>query len=123
MVGKWHLGSTEAQHPMSRGFDEFFGFLHGGNLYLDPLEQPGVHFIERGPEGEVGASTAARSTRSCAAASRSKSRRYLTDAFTREAVSFIDRHQQRAVLPLRRVQRAAHAAPGHRQVLRPLSRR
>jgi arylsulfatase A-like enzyme len=27
MVGKWHLGFEPEQHPMSQGFDEFFGFL------------------------------------------------------------------------------------------------
>ena len=66
MVGKWHLGSTEAQHPMSRGFDEFFGFLHGGNHYLDPLEQPASTRLARARGGR--ASTAARSTPSCAVA-------------------------------------------------------
>jgi arylsulfatase A-like enzyme len=34
MVGKWHLGSNEKQHPMSRGFDEFFGFLGGQHSYV-----------------------------------------------------------------------------------------
>lgn len=27
IFGKWHLGTAEQFHPMSRGFDEFFGFL------------------------------------------------------------------------------------------------
>ena len=91
MVGKWHLGSTEAQHPMSRGFDEYFGFLHGGNLYLDPLAQPGVHTIERGPEesgqhrNPVNPILRGREPVDEPA--------LLTEAFTREAVSFIDRHQ------------------------------
>jgi arylsulfatase A-like enzyme len=91
MVGKWHLGSTEAQHPMSRGFDEFFGFLHGGNLYLDPLQQPGVHTIERGPE----ASGQHRSPVNSVLRGREPvdEPALLTEAFTREAISFIDRHQ------------------------------
>ena len=29
LLGKWHLGSAEHLHPMSRGFDEFYGFLGG----------------------------------------------------------------------------------------------
>lgn len=32
--GKWHLGENQAQHPMSRGFDEYFGFLGGMHDYF-----------------------------------------------------------------------------------------
>ncbi len=35
-IGKWHLGADARFHPMSRGFDEFFGFLGGEHSYLDP---------------------------------------------------------------------------------------
>ena len=28
-IGKWHLGGNEEQHPLSRGFNEFHGFLLG----------------------------------------------------------------------------------------------
>ena len=35
LFGKWHLGGGETFHPMSRGFDEFFGFLSGEHSYLD----------------------------------------------------------------------------------------
>jgi arylsulfatase A-like enzyme len=94
MVGKWHLGSNEKQHPMSRGFDEFFGFLHGGNHYLDPLEQPGVRFVERGPEGE--GSSPHRHPLNPVLRGRDPvvEPAYLTEAFTREAVSFIERHRE-----------------------------
>ncbi len=34
LVGKWHQGFDVAHHPLSRGFDEFFGFLVGGHNYL-----------------------------------------------------------------------------------------
>jgi arylsulfatase A-like enzyme len=78
---------------MSRGFDEYFGFLSGGNLYLDPLEQPGVHFVERGPE-EAG-SQQHRNPIDPILRGRDpvEEPEYLTEAFAREAVSFIDRHQ------------------------------
>ncbi|MCX6908686.1 MAG: sulfatase-like hydrolase/transferase [Verrucomicrobia bacterium] len=33
-LGKWHLGETPQHHPMSRGFDEFFGFLSGMHSYF-----------------------------------------------------------------------------------------
>jgi arylsulfatase A-like enzyme len=36
LVGKWHLGGTAEFHPMRRGFDEFFGFLHEGHFYVPP---------------------------------------------------------------------------------------
>ena len=72
MVGKWHLGDSEPEHPLSRGFDEFYGILeHGigpgekGNKPIDvfrgreKVETPADH----------------------------------TTAFGREAVAFIERHQ------------------------------
>ena len=73
LVGKWHLGSAEKFRPPQRGYDEFFGFLGGAHPYfLEDGQQP----IYRGNE-EV------------------KESEYLTDAFTREAVSFIDRHKEK----------------------------
>ncbi len=71
-VGKWHLGMAPHFHPLKRGYDEFFGFLHGGHSYIDP----GVgtwNPILRGTE-QVG------------------EKDYLTDAFSREAVAFIKHH-------------------------------
>lgn len=68
IVGKWHLGSQPAMHPQKRGFDEFFGFLGGSHSYFNSSG------ILRGtePVSELD---------------------YTTDAFGREAISFIDRHQ------------------------------
>jgi arylsulfatase A-like enzyme len=73
MVGKWHLSYKEAYHPQKRGFDEFFGFLSGAHSYV----KPGVKTnpILRGTEP-------------------ADEKEYLTDAFGREAVAFIDRHQK-----------------------------
>ncbi len=42
MIGKWHMGSGPQFYPMSRGFDQFVGFLPGETSYIDP-RQPGVH--------------------------------------------------------------------------------
>jgi arylsulfatase A-like enzyme len=65
-IGKWHLGEAPNLHPLPRGFDEFFGFLEGGSTYWNAsLLQGDTPYTE--PD-------------------------YLTDAFTREAVSFINRH-------------------------------
>lgn len=35
LVGKWHLGVGEHQHPVYKGFDEFYGFTGGGHDYFD----------------------------------------------------------------------------------------
>jgi arylsulfatase A-like enzyme len=74
-VGKWHLGMAPHFHPLKRGYDEFFGFLHGLHSYIKPglgTKNP----ILRGAEPE-------------------DEKEYLTDAFSREAAAFIDRHHQR----------------------------
>jgi arylsulfatase A-like enzyme len=73
-VGKWHLGMAPHFHPFKRGYDEFFGFLHGGHSYIDPglgTFNPILRGTEPADEKE-----------------------YLTDAFTREAVAFVERHKK-----------------------------
>lgn len=71
-VGKWHLGLSPRFHPFKRGYDEFFGFLHGGHSYINPglgTFNPILRGTKPVDEKE-----------------------YLTDAFSREAVAFIERH-------------------------------
>ncbi len=70
LVGKWHLGSAPQFHPQKRGFDEFFGFLGGAHTYFAEKSKT----ILRGTEPVA-------------------EKEYLTDAFAREAVAFIDRHK------------------------------
>ncbi|MBI3279887.1 MAG: sulfatase [Acidobacteria bacterium] len=74
IVGKWHLGYKPEYHPMKRGFDEFFGFLGGAHSYLDAKADQ-ANPILRGTKAV-------------------NETEYLTDAFTREAVAFIERHKQ-----------------------------
>lgn len=77
MFGKWHIGYRDELQPHQRGFDEFFGFLSGAHTYL-----PGETRRRRGAgynEGIVRNGTPV------------EEKEYLTDAFAREAASFIAR--------------------------------
>lgn len=71
LVGKWHLGAGPKHHPQQRGFDEFFGFLSGAHTYFNKQEASLLRGTTKITEPD-----------------------YLTDAFGREAVSFIERHQK-----------------------------
>ena len=84
LIGKWHLGSQPQHHPVNRGFDEFFGMVEGGSIYID-ADVPGVESwgtprigrpnkIIRGLDQEVVVDA------------------YLTDRFTDEAVAFVERN-------------------------------
>jgi arylsulfatase A-like enzyme len=77
MVGKWHLGFKPDLQPTARGFDEFFGFLSGANDYLPNARRGGAR------------SPILRGTRPVDEPD------YLTDAFGREAGSFIGKHRDR----------------------------
>ncbi len=101
MVGKWHLGSQEKFNPVNRGFDEFFGMVTWGADYLDPTRED-AHVVRRAGENVNesepsskpawkgrGHDTLMRGTTPI------EEDDYLTDAFTREAVAFIDRHRER----------------------------
>ncbi|MDE0103737.1 MAG: sulfatase-like hydrolase/transferase [Bryobacterales bacterium] len=42
LVGKWHLGLLDGQHPTKRGYEHFMGFRGGGTTPSDPvLEKDG----------------------------------------------------------------------------------
>lgn len=103
LVGKWHLGSAPELHPQKRGFDEFFGFLGGAHSYFvaqastDNVREGATLFGRQGGElkkdaldaiGREITSPVYRGTTPV------PEKEYLTDAFAREAVSFIDRHQK-----------------------------
>jgi arylsulfatase A-like enzyme len=67
--GKWHNGAHHPNHPLSQGFDEFFGFTAGHwNCYFDPeLEHNGKMVKTEG---------------------------YIADLFTDQAIDFIRRKKE-----------------------------
>ncbi len=73
MFGKWHLGYRPEFHPLKRGFDEFFGFLGGAHSYVDAGADK-ANPIQRGTTTVDKVD-------------------YTTEAFAREAVSFIERNR------------------------------
>lgn len=89
-IGKWHLGIRAGYHPLDRGFDHFFGFLTGGNDYVTENTRAAHVAAADGYGAEIprkhhdpiyrGRDTVPES-------------RYLTDAFTAEAVSFIEQNR------------------------------
>ncbi|MEX2262038.1 MAG: sulfatase [Bryobacteraceae bacterium] len=87
MVGKWHLGADSRHLPLQRGFDEFFGFLHEGHFFA-PLPYRGMITRLRVNEPPYDDSNPILRGEDAV-----EEKEYLTDAFTREAVSFIDRHK------------------------------
>ncbi len=56
IVGKWHLGGTAPYHPLRRGFDYFYGFLHEGHFYVPPPWEGVTTMLRRRslPGGEKG---------------------------------------------------------------------
>ena len=114
LIGKWHLGGTAKFHPQRRGFDEFFGFLHEGHYYVPPPWKDHVTWLRRKalPDGTRGRWTAPNGNVIWSTHLGTHEPDYdadnpllrnsqpvdeplnLTTAFTREALSFIERHQQ-----------------------------
>ncbi len=71
LIGKWHQGTGELFHPNARGFDYFCGMLGGGHNYFP---KPDDHQLERNGEHLQEFSSP-----------------YLTDFFTDEALSWLER--------------------------------
>jgi len=108
-IGKWHLGGTADR----RGFDEFFGFMHEGHYFVpQPWENVSTMLRRKVlPGGGEGRRTFGKVTYSTHMGNTEpdydadnpivrgsqpvNERAYLTDAWTREAVSFINRNRDK----------------------------
>lgn len=109
LIGKWHLGGNAIYHPERRGFDEFFGFLHEGHSFAYPAWENVTSMYRRRvlPDGTKGRWTNGNVTYYTAlgydeppydannpvirSSQPVEEEGYLTDAFAREAVNFIER--------------------------------
>lgn len=88
IIGKWHLGAQKELHPLSRGFDYFFGHLGGGHQYFqDRLTI----------KDSYAAKNEAESYRTWILRNHEPVRidQYLTHAFTDEAVDFVARNHDK----------------------------
>ena len=94
-IGKWHLGTQPEFHPLERGFDEFFGFLGGAHNFVPDV--PMIIFPDRDGRGEdlglLEEWRAQGNRQILRGREPAAEEEYLTDAFGREAVSFIQRHE------------------------------
>ena len=113
IIGKWHLGGTAAYHPFRHGFEEFFGFTHEGHYFVPPPWTGVTTMLRRktipgGGEGRwVGKKNLIYHTWPSnepdydannpivRGGQPVEEHEYFTDAITREAVDFIDRHDDK----------------------------
>ena len=75
-LGKWHLGYAPAFHPLSRGFDDYFGFLQGARPYWS-IEGTRLNRLLRDREPQT------------------ETFDYMTDELGRQAAAYIERNDQR----------------------------
>ena len=123
-VGKWSVGQGEAYRPLKRGFDEFFGFLGMMHAYVPGEVPQRLHMVGETPRpgwstaepqrestsrpaytgGGVYGGTGAADAQTTIGVTPGHFVRgdaeivengYATEAFAREAVRFVDAHQDR----------------------------
>ena len=115
LIGKWHQGGTAHYHPFRHGFDEFFGFTHEGHYFVPPPwhgtttllrrkflpggpTESGYYYGDKklhfhnllGNEPDYDANNPI-----VRGGQPVVETEYLTDALTREAADFIDRHDDK----------------------------
>lgn len=75
-IGKWHLGDAKPFHPVTRGFDQFFGFLGGYVDYYRHREFSDLDVLFNGQKPV-------------------EAEGYMTDLITDRAVQFVDEASSR----------------------------
>lgn len=89
IVGKWHQGADISNHPLNRGFNEFFGHLGGGHKYFpEDLTIKDSYAVDN-DEGMSYKTWIMRNHEPI------QTKKYLTDEFSDEAVRFVERHQKK----------------------------
>lgn len=87
IIGKWHLGADISNHPLNRGFDEFFGHLGGGHQYFPELLTIKDSYSIRN-ESSSYITWIMRNHEPV------KTTKYLTDEFSDEALNFVEKYQK-----------------------------
>ena len=88
IIGKWHQGADISNHPLNRGFDDFFGHLGGGHRYFpEDLTIKDSYAVDN-DEGMSYKTWIMRNHEPI------QTKKYLTDEFSDEAVRFVERHQK-----------------------------
>ena len=88
IVGKWHQGADISNHPLNRGFDEFFGHLGGGHQYFPENLTIKDSYAVDNDEGISYKTWIMRNHEPM------QTKKYLTDEFSDEAVRFVEKHQK-----------------------------
>ena len=85
--GKWHLGNGEGDHPIDRGFDQWFGFYGGWIRYkYEQAEQTHRRHIKAEPHMQILYEGKEKSDDSW---------EHMTDLLTNRAMSFITENQEK----------------------------
>ena len=113
LIGKWHQGGSAPYHPNRHGFDEFFGFMHEGHYFVPPPYHGVTTMLRRkslpgNKQGRWVGDKLLYTTHMghdepdydannpiIRGGQPVVEEAYLTDALTREAVDFIDRHHDK----------------------------
>jgi arylsulfatase A-like enzyme len=92
-IGKWHLGDVSGLFPGGRGFDQFFGFYGGLNsFYRTSAPADAVH-LDANNNVLIGGTIVVQPGQAIKRNGNAVTENsHLTDAFTREAIDYIDAH-------------------------------
>ena len=88
IIGKWHQGADISNHPLNRGFNEFFGHLGGGHRYFPEELTIQDSYAVDNDEGMSYQTWILRNHEPIL------TKKYLTDEFSDEAVRFLESHQK-----------------------------